>query len=110
MCVRDVWQAGTALLQVSQARQPSWKLNHRFGVSGMAGVVQAAPDGLVLPCAAPRRCSAWHASGVAGAATPCLVTLAPAPRALSRTNDGPAPGEIAALPELAEGWRLRLKG
>jgi hypothetical protein len=33
---------GTALLQVSQARQPCWKLDHRFGVLGMARRVQAS--------------------------------------------------------------------
>ncbi len=38
--VGDVWRAGTALLQVSQARQPCWKLNERFGVPDMARRVQ----------------------------------------------------------------------
>ena len=38
--VGDVFRAGTALLQVSQARQPCWKLNVRFGFAGMARRVQ----------------------------------------------------------------------
>lgn len=42
MCVGDLWRAGTALLQVSQARQPCWKLNERFGVVDMARRVQAS--------------------------------------------------------------------
>lgn len=42
VCVGDVWRAGTALLQVSQARQPCWKLNERFGVPDMARRVQAS--------------------------------------------------------------------
>ena len=42
ICVGDLWRAGTALLQVSQARQPCWKLDHRFGVPGMARRVQAS--------------------------------------------------------------------
>lgn len=42
MCVGDVWRLGTVLLQVSQARQPCWKLNHRFGVLDMVLRVQAS--------------------------------------------------------------------
>ena len=42
VCVGDVYRAGTALIQVSQARQPCWKLDHRFGRRGMAAQVQAS--------------------------------------------------------------------
>ena len=42
VCAGDVCRVGTALLQVSQARQPCWKLNHRFGVADMARRVQAS--------------------------------------------------------------------
>jgi MOSC domain-containing protein YiiM len=73
----------------------------------MAGLVQA-----------PRR-TGWYCRVLcAGAVTPGMpLVLQERPRLaspLSRllrvlyldTNDGPALGEIAALPELAEGWRL----
>lgn len=40
ICAGDLWRAGTALLEVSQARQPCWKLNARFGVKHMAHRVQ----------------------------------------------------------------------
>ena len=40
--VGDLWRAGSALLQVSQARQPCWKLNERFGVPDMARRVQTS--------------------------------------------------------------------
>lgn len=42
VCVGDVYRAGTALIQVSQARQPCWKLDHRFQHKGMAAQVQAS--------------------------------------------------------------------
>ncbi|MDP4026286.1 MOSC domain-containing protein [Methylobacterium sp. NEAU 140] len=42
VCVGDLWRAGSALLQISQARQPCWKLDHRFGAPGMARRVQTA--------------------------------------------------------------------
>ncbi|RPJ16740.1 MAG: MOSC domain-containing protein, partial [Deltaproteobacteria bacterium] len=40
VCVGDMFRFGTALIQVSQARQPCWKLNTRFGVPNMAQRVQ----------------------------------------------------------------------
>ena len=36
VCVGDVYKVGTARIQVSQARQPCWKLNVRFGIEDMA--------------------------------------------------------------------------
>ena len=36
----DIWQIGTARFQVSQGRQPCWKLNERFGIADMALQVQ----------------------------------------------------------------------
>lgn len=40
VCIGDIYRAGTALLQVSQARQPCWKLNVRFSEPKMARMVQ----------------------------------------------------------------------
>lgn len=40
VCIGDVYRLGTALVQVSQARQPCWRLNERFGDATMARQVQ----------------------------------------------------------------------
>lgn len=40
VAVGDIFQLGGALVQVSQGRQPCWKLNHRFGIPDMARRVQ----------------------------------------------------------------------
>lgn len=40
ICVGDIISAGTSILQVSQARQPCWKLDIRFGQARMARRVQ----------------------------------------------------------------------
>lgn len=42
VCIDDIFKLGTAVLQVSQARQPCWKLNIRFGVADMALRVQSS--------------------------------------------------------------------
>lgn len=41
VCLGDRFALGTAVLEVSQGRQPCWKLNDRFGVKDMARRVQA---------------------------------------------------------------------
>lgn len=40
VCLGDRFELGTALLEVSQGRQPCWKLNDRIGVPRMARLVQ----------------------------------------------------------------------
>lgn len=40
VCIGDVFALGTALIQVSQVRQPCWKLNRRFAIKHMARLVQ----------------------------------------------------------------------
>ena len=106
VAVGDIFRLGTALLQVSQGRQPCWKLNHRFGVKDMARQVQTtgrtgwyyrvlepgivnAGDGLELvdrlqPSWTLHRL--WHALYV------------------DRMNRDEL-GAMAALDVLAEGWR-----
>ncbi|MEO3429311.1 MOSC domain-containing protein [Pelagibius sp. CAU 1746] len=40
VCIGDVYRLGTATVQVTQARQPCWRLNERFGLPTMARRVQ----------------------------------------------------------------------
>ncbi len=42
VCLGDQWRVGDALLEVTQARQPCWKLNERFAVPDMAWRVHRA--------------------------------------------------------------------
>src|SRR5690606_26903251 len=42
ICLGDRFRLGTALVEVSQGRQPCWRLNLRFGRPDMARRVQAA--------------------------------------------------------------------
>ncbi len=42
VCLADRWRIGTARFEVSQGRQPCWKLNDRFDVDDMARRVQAS--------------------------------------------------------------------
>lgn len=40
LCIGDRWTVGTTVLEITQGRQPCWKLNHRFGVPDMSSRVQ----------------------------------------------------------------------
>lgn len=40
VCIADRWRIGSVVFEVSQGRQPCFKLNLRFGVSDMAAQVQ----------------------------------------------------------------------
>lgn len=40
VCIGDRWQIGSAVFELSQGRQPCWKLNERFGQRDMALRVQ----------------------------------------------------------------------
>jgi len=42
VCIGDIVRLGKAVLQVSQARQPCWRLNLRFGCDDMARRVQSS--------------------------------------------------------------------
>jgi MOSC domain-containing protein YiiM len=42
ICLRDRWRLGGALLEVSQGRQPCWRLNLRFEQPDMARLVQGS--------------------------------------------------------------------
>ena len=46
LCIGDRLRLGTALVEVSQARQPCWKLGRRFGIESVpATVVKTAYSG-----------------------------------------------------------------
>jgi MOSC domain-containing protein YiiM len=104
--IGDVWRTGSAMLQVSQGRQPCFKLNLRFGVPDMAYRVQkslragwyyrvletgsiAAGDALQL---IDRPNPDWSVKRALG-----LLFL--------RTDAYDELASMAALPELAESWK-----
>ena len=106
ICIGDVVRFGTALLQVSQGRQPCFKLNLRFGRSDMAVAVQRTGR------------TGWYyrvlEEGEARQGDALVIVDRPRPDwpllrliELLYRNTGDTNGLIgmAALPELAEGWR-----
>jgi MOSC domain-containing protein YiiM len=106
ICLGDVFRAGSAVLQVSQGRQPCWKLNLRFAVPDMAKRVQQSGR------------TGWYyrvlEDGVATAGD--RLRLIDRPHGAwpltrlqgifyGRAEGAEALRALAALPVLAESWR-----
>ena len=106
ICIGDVYRLGGALLQVSQGRQPCWRLNARFERPDMAFRVQKSGR------------TGWYyrviEEGTAEAGDRLRLERRPQPHwpliriidlLYTRTLDMKALAELAALPELAQSWR-----
>lgn len=106
ICIGDIYRLGTAMLQVSQGRQPCWRLNARFGRPDMAYLVQKTAR------------TGWYyrvlEEGEIAAGDPFLLQRRPQPEwplsrvidlLYTRTLDMDALQELAGLPELATSWR-----
>jgi MOSC domain-containing protein YiiM len=106
VCIGDIYTLGSALIQVSQARQPCYKLNVRFGRREMARTVQRTGR------------TGWYyrvlRMGIAEAGDELVLEQRPHPDwSLARllyvfyidTLNIDALREIAALEALAPNWR-----
>jgi MOSC domain-containing protein YiiM len=106
VCIGDVVRFGPVLLQISQGRQPCFRLNRRFGREGMAVQVQRTGR------------TGWYyrvlESGVVEAGTALSIVDRPQPdwplarllHVLYRdTRNREALARAADIAELAEGWR-----
>lgn len=106
LCLGDRFQIGRVLVELSQSRQPCWKLNLRFDRSDMARRVQSTGR------------TGWYfrvlrAGGVEAGCTAELVDRPNPDWSLTRvknllyqsTNDLAALTEFAMLPDLPDRWR-----
>lgn len=106
VCIGDVYRLGTALLQVSQGRQPCWRLNARFDRPDMAVRVQKSGR------------TGWYyrvlEEGEAEAGNTLTLCERPQPDwplariiglLYTRTMELESLRELGDLPELAQSWR-----
>jgi MOSC domain-containing protein YiiM len=106
VCIGDVFDLGTARVQVAQGRQPCWRLNVRFGRKDMAWRVQATGRTgwyyrvLVPGEVAPGdRLFLVHRPNPAWPLTMLLDVL------YRDTLNAEALAAVKELPDLAESWR-----
>ena len=106
VAVGDIFRLGGALVQVSQGRQPCWKLSRRFGVENMARLVQeTGRTGWYYRVLQPGHVASGDALELIDRVAPDW-TLQRLWRALyvDRLNIAELQG-IAGLDVLADGWR-----
>ncbi|MFC7403095.1 MOSC domain-containing protein [Citricoccus sp. GCM10030269] len=110
VCLGDRWRAGDVLFEVSQARQPCWKLSSRWSIPDLARRVKSTGR------------SGWYLrvveTGDLRAGThlvlvdrwPEAVDLAEIARVMNvDKHDAPAIERVMNSPGLPEGWRAALR-
>ncbi|AMV40703.1 MOSC domain-containing protein [Planctomyces sp. SH-PL62] len=111
VCIGDVWRVGEAVVQVSQPRQPCWKLARRWKIktltrrvqeSGRTGwYVRVLTEGLVTAGSPIRLVERPHPEW----------TVAEANRIMHRDRDDlDGAAALAALPALSASWKATLQG
>lgn len=106
VCIGDVFRAGSALVELSQGRQPCWRLNLRFGLGDMARRVQdTGRTGWYFRVVGPGEIAAGADLTLVRRPHPAW-TLRRVHRLLYReTLDLEALAEFALLPSLSPSWQ-----
>ena len=109
VCIGDVWSVGEALVQVSQPRQPCWKLARRWDIEDLAWQVQQTgftgwyfrvlKEGLVQREAVLRLVSRSHGQWTIAAANHLMH---------HDKRDRTGASRLAAIPELSRSWHNTL--
>lgn len=110
VCIGDVWKIGSALFQLSQPRQPCWKLARRWKVKDLALRVQQSGR------------TGWYfrvlSEGTIEAGQELILCERPCPEwSVARANqimhtdqeDLDAAAALAELPLLSKSWRKTLR-
>lgn len=102
----DIWRLGGALLEVSQGRQPCWRLNLRFGRPDMARLVQAnGRTGWYFRVLEPGTIAAGDIARLDSRPHPGWTIERTSRLLYHDCLNTAALAEFAALPGLPESWR-----
>jgi MOSC domain-containing protein YiiM len=109
VCIGDRWQAGDVLLEVSQPRQPCWKMGRRWQIVDLPmQVIANGRSGWYLRVLQGGELNAPVAIKLVSRPRPTW-TIARASRLLYHEPDNVADMEdLANLPELSRAWREEL--
>ena len=110
VCIGDVFQIGTCRLQISQPRQPCWKLARQSGVAKLAvRVQQLGRTGWYFRVLQPGAIQAGDSIELVDRMSDC-VTVARANEIMYAKPRNPADDlALAKCPQLSESWREDLE-
>jgi MOSC domain-containing protein YiiM len=109
VCIGDVWEVGAVLLQVTQPRQPCWKMSRRWNISNLAQqVVASGFCGWYLRVLRGGTLAPGEELSLVSRPNPAWTIV----RATFLFHHGKADlegaEELAAVPELSTSWREAL--
>ena len=109
ICIGDIWEVGDVIFQVSQPRQPCWKLARRWRRKDLSKrVVQTGRSGWYFRVLQKGTIQAGIPMRLADRIHP-KWTIAEASRVLyGKRPDASAVAALASLPELSDGWKSSL--
>ncbi|GMV98480.1 MAG: MOSC domain-containing protein [Phycisphaerae bacterium] len=108
VCIGDLYALGGAVVQVSQPRQPCWKLADKHGEPRLPQwIVEAAFTGFYLRVVRPGPVEAGVEARLLDRPHPGLSVALTARSVLSAAGRREDLARLAELPELSAGWRSR---
>lgn len=106
VCIGDHWRIGDLLLEVSQPRQPCWKLSRRWRRKDLSGqVIANGRSGWYLRVLKPGELTAGLSITLIARPNPEWTVLRTHQILHLAKHDLVAAGELAELTVLAEAWR-----
>lgn len=109
VCIGDTWQAGSVVFQVTQPRQPCWKMSRRWQIADLARqVIANGKSGWYLRVLAEGEIAAGLALELVRRPHPEWTVARASDLMHHHKQDLFAAAELAALPELSAAWKEAL--
>jgi MOSC domain-containing protein YiiM len=109
VCIGDIYRLGGALVQVSQPRQPCWKLARRWRIKTLAALVeQNGWTGWYLRVLEEGEVEAGQPMALLERLHPAWTVTRTTRTMRTRHQDHHAAGQLALIEELAISWRKHL--
>ncbi len=109
VCIGDTWRAGDVLLQVTQPRQPCWKMSRRWQIADLARQVTAnGKSGWYLRVLESGELAAGTAIELIARPHPAWTVARASDLMHVRKADLEEAAELASLPELSAAWQAAL--
>jgi MOSC domain-containing protein YiiM len=105
-CIGDQWQAGEVLLEVTQPRQPCWKMSRRWQIADLARqVIANGKSGWYLRVLAEGEIAAPSRLELVSRPHPEWTIARASELMQHRKDDLAAAAQLAALSELSAAWK-----
>jgi MOSC domain-containing protein YiiM len=109
VCIGDIFRCGTAILEISQPRQPCWKLARRWGIKDLAARVErTGRTGWYLRVLEEGTVEAGNALQLLQRPHPEWTIAAANSVMHHRKTDWEAAAHLASCPPLSQSWKATL--